>query len=87
MNYFFFQLSDQKQITCWRTKEKYTSPVIYDRHLKKYVAVFNYSYLKMWDENENVELSKKYKVIFYSQKHGCSQGKAGPPSPAYSLRT
>lgn len=60
---FFIQISDQKQISCWRTKEKFSSPVLFDKTLSKYVAVFNYSFIKLWDDEDNLDKVKKYKVI------------------------
>lgn len=60
---FFRQLSDQKQVQSWRTKDKFTSPVIYDVDESKYVGVFNQSYIRMWSsEDEQLEKLKKYKV-------------------------
>nr|CAI5840690.1 unnamed protein product [Callosobruchus analis] len=56
-----YKLSDQKQIVCWRTREKFSSPVLYDRTLAKYVAVFNQSYIKVWEAEENLDKVKKYK--------------------------
>ncbi|VEN43609.1 unnamed protein product [Callosobruchus maculatus] len=56
-----YKLSDQKQIVCWRTREKFSSPVLYDRTLAKYVAVFNQTYIKAWEAEENLDKVKKYK--------------------------
>nr|CAH7755127.1 unnamed protein product [Callosobruchus chinensis] len=56
-----YKLSDQKQMVCWRTREKFSSPVLYDRTLAKYVAVFNQSYIKAWEAEENLDKVKKYK--------------------------
>ncbi|CAH2006076.1 unnamed protein product [Acanthoscelides obtectus] len=56
-----YKLSDQKQIVCWRTREKFSSPVLYVKTLSKYVAVFNQSYIKVWDAEENLDKVKKYK--------------------------
>ncbi|XP_018569586.1 nucleolar protein 11 [Anoplophora glabripennis] len=57
-----YRLSDQKQVCCWKTKEKFSSPVLYDKKSSKYVAAFNQSYIKLWSyEDENLDKLKKYK--------------------------
>ncbi|XP_056634006.1 nucleolar protein 11 isoform X1 [Diorhabda sublineata] len=63
-----YRVSDQKQITFWRSKEKFSSPVIYHKEKAKYVAVFNGTHVKFWDVNEdNLDKLKKYK--FSKQIH------------------
>lgn len=57
------QLSDQKQLHSWRTKEKFTAPIVFDKEQGKYVAVFNQSYLRIWTGNEEfLDKLKKIKV-------------------------
>ncbi|KAF5277472.1 hypothetical protein FQR65_LT03809 [Abscondita terminalis] len=57
-----YRISDQKQIHSWRTKDKFSSPVIYDKDANKYVAVFNHIYVRTWDGNEEyVDKLKKFK--------------------------
>ncbi|CAG9854646.1 unnamed protein product [Phyllotreta striolata] len=56
-----YKISDQRQLTCWRTKEKFSSPVLYCKGKSKYVAVFNQSYLKLWEQDDNLDKQKKYK--------------------------
>ncbi|RZB40866.1 nucleolar protein 11 [Asbolus verrucosus] len=57
-----YKLLDQKQLYSWRTKEKFSSPIIYDRQQSKYVAVFNESYLRMWNGKEEfLDKLKKFK--------------------------
>ncbi|KAL1502408.1 hypothetical protein ABEB36_007554 [Hypothenemus hampei] len=57
-----YRLFDQKQLYSWRTKEKYSSPVHYDKKLGKYVAVFNQTFIRIWqDEEESLDKVKKYK--------------------------
>ncbi|KAK9872975.1 hypothetical protein WA026_020323 [Henosepilachna vigintioctopunctata] len=57
-----YRLADQKQIFSWTTKEKFTSPVIFDVEMKKYVAVFNQMYIKSWGpEHINIDKLKKLK--------------------------
>ncbi|CAH1170016.1 unnamed protein product [Phaedon cochleariae] len=56
-----YKISDQKQVSCWRTKEKFSSAVIYDKALGKYGAVFNKSFIKMWESEESLDKLKKYK--------------------------
>lgn len=47
----------------WRTKDKFSSPVLYDKGTEKYVAAFNTSYIRMWSsEEEDIDKLKKYKV-------------------------
>lgn len=55
-----YKISDQKQILSWTTKDKFTSPVIYDKNMQKYLAVFNYRYIRFWDdETERLDTVKK----------------------------
>ncbi|EFA01163.1 nucleolar protein 11 [Tribolium castaneum] len=57
-----YKLSDQKQLHSWRTKEKFSSPIIYDKEQSKYVAVFNENFLRVWSENEEfIDKLKKFK--------------------------
>lgn len=57
-----YRVSDQKQLSSWRTKDKFSSPVYYDCKLNKYVAAFNYAYVRTWtDEDESLDKIKKYK--------------------------
>lgn len=57
-----YRVSDQKQLSSWRTKDKFSSPVYYDRKLNNYVAAFNYAYVRTWsDEDESLDKIKKYK--------------------------
>lgn len=57
-----YRLSDQKQICSWRSKEKFSSPVQYDKKLEKYAAVFNQAFVRIWtDEDETLDKVKKYK--------------------------
>lgn len=57
------QLLNQKQICSWSSKEKLSSPVVYDAVGSQYVAVFNRSQLRLWTENEdNLDKIKKVKV-------------------------
>ncbi|KAJ8985543.1 hypothetical protein NQ317_019926 [Molorchus minor] len=63
-----YKLSTQKLLTSWRTKEKFSSPVVYDKENSKYLAVFNHSYIKLWDvDEESLDKLKKYK--FSTQIH------------------
>ncbi|GJQ68480.1 hypothetical protein Trydic_g17057 [Trypoxylus dichotomus] len=58
-----YKLSNQKQIQSWRTKDKFTSPVIFDKKEDKYIAVFNGTTLRLWSQNdtENLDKIKKFK--------------------------
>ncbi|CAG9770845.1 unnamed protein product [Ceutorhynchus assimilis] len=57
-----YRLSDQKQICSWRSKEKFSSLVQYDKKLEKYVAVFNQTFVRIWSEDEEtLDKVKKYK--------------------------
>ncbi|KAJ8941329.1 hypothetical protein NQ318_004773 [Aromia moschata] len=57
-----YKLSDQKQISSWKTKEKFSSPVIYDSKYSQYLAVFNQLCIKFWSKDEeNLDKLKKYK--------------------------
>jgi hypothetical protein len=61
--FFTLQLLNQKQISSWSSKEKLSSPVIYDALGSQYVAVFSRSQLRLWTENEeNLDRIKKIKV-------------------------
>lgn len=47
----------------WSTKEKLSSPVVYDRKGDRYVAVFNQNFMRLWNETENnLDKIKKIKV-------------------------
>lgn len=49
----------------WRTKDKFSSPVVYDLESKSYIAAFSQTYLRIWnDETEELDKLKKYKVTF-----------------------
>jgi hypothetical protein len=61
-----YKLSDQKQIFSWRTKEKFSAPVIYDKQQSKYVAVFNETFIRSWNGNE--EFLDKLKKFKFSQQ-------------------
>ncbi|XP_066153868.1 nucleolar protein 11 [Euwallacea fornicatus] len=57
-----YRVSDQKQLCSWRTKEKFSSQVVFDKNLQKYVAVFNQNFIRVWgDEEESLDKVKKYK--------------------------
>ncbi|CAH0546291.1 unnamed protein product [Brassicogethes aeneus] len=57
-----FKLSDQKQLNSWRTREKFTSQILYDKNQQQYVAVFNQLYLRFWSGSEdNLDKLKKLK--------------------------
>ncbi|XP_028131241.1 nucleolar protein 11 [Diabrotica virgifera virgifera] len=56
-----YKVSNQKQITCWRTKEKFSSPVLYDKQKNQYVAVFNQTHIKFWNLDDSLDKLKKYK--------------------------
>ncbi|XP_026733411.1 uncharacterized protein LOC113497858 [Trichoplusia ni] len=57
-----YQLSDQKQVGGWTSKDHITSAVIYDKEQECYVGVFNNNIIKTWkDSDSNLDKSKKYK--------------------------
>ncbi|CAB3222051.1 unnamed protein product [Arctia plantaginis] len=57
-----YQLSDQKQVGGWTSKDHITSAVIYDKEQESYVCVFNKNTIKTWKEDsENLDKVKKYK--------------------------
>ncbi|KAB0792660.1 hypothetical protein PPYR_14619 [Photinus pyralis] len=57
-----YRISDQKQIHSWRTKDKFSSPVVYDKCTNQYVAVFNQVFIRTWQgEEEYVDKLKKFK--------------------------
>ncbi|PNF31620.1 hypothetical protein B7P43_G17189 [Cryptotermes secundus] len=63
-----YKLLHQKQISSWSSREKLSSPVIYDAVGSQYVAVFNRSQLRLWTENEE-NLDKIKKIKFHQQIH------------------
>ncbi|KAF9791535.1 hypothetical protein SFRURICE_003231 [Spodoptera frugiperda] len=57
-----YQLSDQKQIGGWTSKDHITSTVIYDKEQDNYVGVFNNNTVKIWKEDsDNLDKIKKFK--------------------------
>ncbi|XP_075979167.1 nucleolar protein 11 [Anticarsia gemmatalis] len=57
-----YQLSDQKQVGGWTSKDHITSTVIYDKEQESYVGVFNNNTIKTWKEDsDNLDKMKKYK--------------------------
>lgn len=57
-----YRISDQKQIHSWRTKDKFSSPVIYVKETDQYAAVFNHIYVRTWNgDEEYVDKLKKFK--------------------------
>ncbi|XP_069688023.1 nucleolar protein 11-like isoform X1 [Periplaneta americana] len=57
-----YKLLNQKQISSWSSKEKLSSPVIYDELGNQYIAVFNRNQLRIWSESEdNLDKIKKFK--------------------------
>lgn len=57
-----YQLSDQKQVGGWTSKDHITSAVIYDKEQESYVGVFNKNTIKTWkEESENLDKIKKFK--------------------------
>ncbi|CAG2053493.1 unnamed protein product [Timema podura] len=60
---------NQKQVGSWSTKDKLTSPVVYDRGRKQYVGVFIQSQLRLWArKEEHLDKIKKHKFklpIYY----------------------
>lgn len=65
----YLQISDQRQVTSWRTRQKFTSPITFDREEAKYVAVFNDTFMRVWGPNEdNLDELKKIKVSIKSLK-------------------
>lgn len=74
-----YKLADQKQASSWSSKDKLSAPVIYDNVGKKYVAVFNQSILRMWDNTE-VDLNKLKKHKFDHPIHSIvHRGKDADP--------
>jgi hypothetical protein len=60
------QLLNQKQISSWSSKEKLSSPVVYDAAGNQYIAVFNRNQLRSWTEHEeNLDKLKKIKVKIF----------------------
>ncbi|XP_044752139.1 nucleolar protein 11 [Coccinella septempunctata] len=58
-----YRLLDQNQIISWTTKEKFTSPVIFDAKIGKYVAVFNHLFIRCWEsDTSNLDRVKKFKL-------------------------
>uniref|UniRef100_A0A1B6LKA1 Nucleolar protein 11 N-terminal domain-containing protein n=1 Tax=Graphocephala atropunctata TaxID=36148 RepID=A0A1B6LKA1_9HEMI len=57
-----YKLSDQKQVSCWSSREKLSAPVVYDAISQKYIGVFNDNQISTWEES-CVQLNnlKKYK--------------------------
>lgn len=58
-----YELKDVKQVSSWSTKERLTSKVIYDGITKKYAAIFNEKYIRVWS-GEETELDKVKKNKF-----------------------
>ncbi|KAJ8715862.1 hypothetical protein PYW08_013147 [Mythimna loreyi] len=57
-----YQLSDQKQVGGWTSKDHITSTVIYDKEQASYVGVFNKNTIKTWKEDsDNLDKIKKFK--------------------------
>ncbi|XP_046400284.1 uncharacterized protein LOC124166679 [Ischnura elegans] len=57
-----YKIVDRKQVGSWSTREKLTSPVIYDPIGSQYVAVFNRNQIRTWkEEDENLDSVKKHK--------------------------
>nr|CAD7430518.1 unnamed protein product [Timema monikensis] len=53
---------NQNQVGSWSTKDKLTSPVVYDRGRKQYVGVFIQSQLRLWArKEEHLDKIKKHK--------------------------
>nr|CAD7463192.1 unnamed protein product [Timema tahoe] len=69
MNPIGNQVVNQKQVGSWSTKDKLTSPVVYDRGRKQYVGVFIQSQLRLWArKEEHLDKIKKHKFklpIYY----------------------
>lgn len=63
-----YKLSDQKQIKSWRTKDKFSSPVLFNKEDKLYCAVFNQTILRTWNCNDE-NLDKLKKIKFNLQIH------------------
>jgi hypothetical protein len=58
---------NQKQISSWSSKEKLSSPVVYDAVGNQYIAVFSRNQLRSWPEHEeNVDKIKKIKVRIFN---------------------
>lgn len=61
----YLQLSDQKQVGGWTSKDHITSTVVYDKAQDSYAGIFNNNIIKMWKEDgDNLDKSKKFKVEF-----------------------
>lgn len=57
-----YGVMDQNQEFSWITKEKFSSPVIYDSKTQKYVAVFNHLFIRCWEpETPKLDNLKKFK--------------------------
>ncbi|KAJ9575909.1 hypothetical protein L9F63_007221 [Diploptera punctata] len=63
-----YKLMNQKQINSWSSKEKLSSPVIYDSIGNQYIAIFNKTQLRIWTENDE-NLDKVKKIKFQEQVH------------------
>ncbi|KAG8231840.1 hypothetical protein J437_LFUL008611, partial [Ladona fulva] len=58
-----YKISDRKQVGSWSTREKLTSPVIFDTIGCQYVAVFNHKQIRIWkQEDEDLDAIKKHKL-------------------------
>jgi hypothetical protein len=60
------QLSDQKQVSSWSSKDKLSAPVVYDSLGKQYIGVFKGDQVAFWKE-DSVTLNKlkKHKVGYF----------------------
>ncbi|KAK7790230.1 hypothetical protein R5R35_009342 [Gryllus longicercus] len=56
-----YKFQDQKQVSSWSSKDKLTSPVVYNVNNSQYSAVFNHDQLRMWSEEDQLDKVKKYK--------------------------
>lgn len=58
------QLSDQKQVNSWSSRDKLSAPVVYDVVGQQYIGVFNNNQISTWEES-CVQLNnlKKVKVL------------------------
>lgn len=63
-----YKLADQKQASSWSSKDKLSAPVIYDDAGKRYIAVFNQSIVRLWNDTE-VDLNKEKKLKFDHSIH------------------
>ncbi|KAK0181686.1 hypothetical protein PV327_003951 [Microctonus hyperodae] len=60
-----YKLHDLKQVSSWSTKERLTTPVIYDKQTDRYVAIFNEKHIRVWSKNEtDLDKVKRYKFRF-----------------------